>query len=58
MKIRGIPLNLCTVSSIRKLSSMVVEFVKMENMNYARGFLTVNIEMDSEKPLVTGCWLS
>lgn len=54
---KGIPLFLCTEENARKLVGEVGEFLELEDLTYAKGFLTVRIMVNTKNPLVAGCWL-
>lgn len=57
VQIRGLPLNLCIVTSARKLAEVVGEFLEVENLELAKGFLRVKISVEMGKSLIMGCWL-
>lgn len=57
MQIKGLPLNMCLETNARRLSLEVGMFMEMKNLDYARGFLRVKVEVDTMKPLVMGYWL-
>lgn len=57
VQIKGFPLNLCMETSVKRLSEEVGEFLEMENLEKAMGFLRVKILMDIVKPMIIGCWL-
>ncbi|KAM1262797.1 hypothetical protein ACFX13_028548 [Malus domestica] len=51
VQIRGLQLNLCTEASARKLSTVMGEFLEMEDLECVKGFLKVKIAVDTEKSL-------
>ncbi|KAM1920850.1 hypothetical protein ACFX15_024593 [Malus domestica] len=57
IQIRGVPLSLSTELNVRRLAKEIGEFVEMEDPAKARGFLRVKVVVDSEKPLIPGCWI-
>lgn len=59
VQIRGVPLHLHTENNVRRLAWEIGDFIEMEDLSYARGFLRVrvNINININNPLVTGCWL-
>lgn len=58
VQLKGIPLFLCTKENARKLAGEVGEFLELEDLAYARGFLRVMIMVNTKNPLVAGCWLA
>lgn len=42
---------------VRKLAGEVGEFLELEDLDYARGFIRVRIMVNTKNPLVAGCWL-
>ena len=57
VQVRGIPPYLCSEANVRKLADKVGEFVELEDIEKARGFLRVKVAVDTSKPLATGCWV-
>ncbi|KAM1823104.1 hypothetical protein ACFX13_025760 [Malus domestica] len=57
IQIWGVPLSLSTELNVRRLAKEIGEFVEMEDPAKARGFLRVKVVVDSEKPLIPGCWI-
>ncbi|KAM1400919.1 hypothetical protein ACFX2F_028135 [Malus domestica] len=51
VQIRGLQLNLCTEASARILSTVMGEFLEMEDLECVKGFLRVKIAVDTEKSL-------
>ncbi|KAM2539748.1 hypothetical protein TB2_025010 [Malus domestica] len=58
VQIRGIPLGLTSERNVRRLVRDVGEFLELEDLSKARGFVRVHVVVNSKNPLVLGCWLS
>lgn len=58
VQISGLPLNMCMETSARRLAREVGEFLEMESLDLARGFMRVKISVDTTKPLVVERWVS
>ncbi|KAB2632609.1 hypothetical protein D8674_028856 [Pyrus ussuriensis x Pyrus communis] len=54
---RDVPSYLITEESVRRLASKIEEFNDLEDPAMARGFLRVKVTVNTEKALITGCWL-
>lgn len=57
VQIKGLPLNLCIENNDRLLSAEMGEFVELEDLTTARGFIRVKILVNSGNPLIMGRWL-
>ncbi|XP_070682352.1 uncharacterized protein [Malus domestica] len=55
---RGVPLNLGTIDNVEKLAGEAGEFLELEDVALARGFLRVKILIDTRNPMAAGCWLA
>ncbi|KAM1122858.1 hypothetical protein FF1_004321 [Malus domestica] len=58
VQIRGIPLGLTSERNVRRLVRDVGEFLELEDLSKARGFVRVRVVVNWKNPLVPGCWLS
>ncbi|KAM1732004.1 hypothetical protein ACFX11_017813 [Malus domestica] len=57
VQIRGVLPYMNSEMNIRCLASNIGKVEAVEDPEKARGFLRVKVEVDSLKPLTTGCWL-
>ncbi|KAM1025324.1 hypothetical protein ACFX15_037842 [Malus domestica] len=57
VQIRGVPPCLISVANVQRLAKEIGEFVEVENLAKARGFLRVRIIVNTQESLITGCWL-
>ncbi|KAM2053295.1 hypothetical protein ACFX1T_002951 [Malus domestica] len=57
VQIRGVPLYLHTENNVKRLAREIGDFIGMEDLSHARGFLRVRVDINTRNPLATGCWL-
>ena len=58
VQIRGVPLSLSLVTNIECLLENVGVFIELEEPAKARGYLRARVNVNTENPLINGCWLS
>lgn len=55
---RGVPLNLGTVDNVKKLVGEAGEFLKLEDVALARGFLRIKILINTKNLIAASCRLA
>ncbi|XP_050147523.1 uncharacterized protein LOC126622870 [Malus sylvestris] len=54
---KGVLLHLSTEVNAKKLASHMGEVIEIEELSLARGFLRARVLVDTDHPLISGCWL-
>ena len=57
IQIRGIPPSLSSDKNLRHIGSMIGNVEEVEDPARAKGFLRIKVNVNTLKPLITGCWL-
>ncbi|KAM0956247.1 hypothetical protein ACFX2A_025041 [Malus domestica] len=57
IQIRGVPPFLSSEANIKRLASKIGKVQIVEDPAKSRGFFRVKVEVDTNYPLTTGCWL-
>ncbi|KAM2163455.1 hypothetical protein ACFX1Q_041140 [Malus domestica] len=57
IQIRGVPPFLSSEANIKQLASKIGKVQIVEDPAKSRGFFRVKVEVDTNYPLTTGCWL-